>query len=98
MFQEVFLIVWLSSGAIHMNGLTNGSLGRSSGADDDQARACAQFDELKKMGIDAHLYVVNQGVGGCDWGCEYPVTTAEILCETYEVPAQKKTLLRRVSK
>lgn len=90
--NELIFVAWIASGTIHMEGVTSGSLGGHPGATEE--RACAMQSEKRKAGIAADIYKIGQGIsiGGCDWGCEFPVIVRKVECAEEQPP--KRTVLK----
>lgn len=88
--NPLFFLMWISSGTIQVQGIITGSLG---GGDMSIERGCSALADLQTKHVDAHLFRIEKSnIGGCDWGCEYPVDVYEVECKQQTIPAKTETI------
>ena len=75
--NSLYFLIWLSSGAVHMQGITKGCLGSDC---NDAANACEALGADKNG---AKLYQISEeSIGECDFGCQHGVDVYEVSCRT----------------
>ena len=89
-FQTVFA-VWVASGVPHVQAFPSGGLGIGANSGAQISRACAWAGQNKNLS--PKIFVFQNGLSTCDWGCETVQEVFPARCAEKVTPESRTMIL-----